>query len=87
MEKRQNTFKHFYDVQPKQISYYEFIKRKQKPQTNNTLTTLLNLTSITGTCIKLTEKGIRCKWDDLPVELATTLLYKNYGDFWEKVGE
>ncbi|BAZ68866.1 MAG: hypothetical protein KME28_17810 [Pelatocladus maniniholoensis HA4357-MV3] len=37
-----------------------------------------------GVCIKLTEKGIRCKWDKLPEEYTTVLLYKNYGEFWEK---
>jgi hypothetical protein len=41
----------------------------------------------TGECIKMTEKGIRCKWDHLPVELSTVLLYKNYGKSWEKVKE
>ncbi|MBE9216904.1 hypothetical protein IQ247_30360 [Plectonema cf. radiosum LEGE 06105] len=40
-----------------------------------------------GTCIKITEKGIRCKWDDLPSELTTVLLYKSYGEFWEKVSD
>jgi hypothetical protein len=38
-----------------------------------------------GKCIKLTEKGIRCQWDNLPARYTTVLLYKNYGEFWEKV--
>lgn len=38
-----------------------------------------------GRCINLTEKGIRCQWDNLPPSYTTVLLYKNYGEFWEKV--
>ncbi|MBA3924681.1 MAG: hypothetical protein H0X31_24455 [Nostocaceae cyanobacterium] len=38
-----------------------------------------------GTCILLTEKGIRCKWDNLPQEYTTVLLYKNSGEIWKKV--
>ncbi|MBE9212309.1 hypothetical protein IQ247_06235 [Plectonema cf. radiosum LEGE 06105] len=38
-----------------------------------------------GTYIRLTEKGIRCKWDNSPEKFTTVLLYKDYGTVWEKV--
>ncbi len=40
-----------------------------------------------GSCINLTDKGIRCKWDHLPIELSSVLLYKNYGKSWEKIND
>lgn len=38
-----------------------------------------------GTCIRMTDKGVRCKWDDFPEEFTTVMLYKDYGRVWEKV--